>query len=66
MPKKSPRTVSFAAVLKSLEPPAPDDGPLVLSPAGSGGSSSTRTVAVGLSAGPLGRAAAKRLFAQPM
>ncbi|WP_433544570.1 hypothetical protein ACQPZG_05315 (plasmid) [Streptomyces sp. CA-294286] len=36
MPKKRPRTVSFAVVLESLEPAEPDGGPFVLSPAGAG------------------------------
>lgn len=61
MPKKSPRTVSFTALLESLDPADPDDGPLVLSPAGAGELVDADGCRWTVSRGPLDARLAKRL-----
>ncbi|MCP3818694.1 hypothetical protein NLX86_11370 [Streptomyces sp. A3M-1-3] len=61
MSKKRPRTVSFAAVLESLGSADPDDGPDVLSPAGSGEIVDADGCRWAVSRGPLDVRLAKRL-----
>jgi hypothetical protein len=61
MSKKHPRTVSLATVLEFLGPADPDDGPLVLSPAGSGEIIDADGCRWAVSRGPLDVRLAKRL-----
>lgn len=61
MPKKLPRTVSFAAVLETLGPADPDDGAHVLSPAGSGELVDADGCRWAVNRGPLDVRLAKRL-----